>query len=411
MPILARPRPSLPAQPIKPAPAPSPTRTPRTRLASCLAALLCASPVAASTAAVPPASNEAASAGAPSPARAASAGARKAEATRKADAKANKARPAPQLTPSYARHAQAMAFAKDVAERRGLDRDWLVAQLSQALRTPAVERLIMPAPPGVAKNWAAYRERFVEPRRIAAGLVFWRDNESWLAEAEQRYGVPPEIVVAIVGVETYYGRITGNFRVIDALATLSFDFPVGRKDRSEFFRAELEEFFVYCQREGANPQKLKGSFAGAMGLPQFMPGSINRFAVDFDGDGHIDLLRSPADVIGSVAHYLIEHGWQPGLSTHHGVTPPQDLDARAALLAPDILPSFSAAMFAERGALLRESGLAHQGPLALVELENGGAAPSYVAGTLNFYAITRYNWSSYYAMAVIELAQALVKGR
>lgn len=320
----------------------------------------------------------------------------------------------PAATPTgvpYGAHPAAQAFADEVAQRRGLPAAWLQAQLAQARRVEAVRRLIMPPPTGTAKNWAAYRARFIEPQRIGAGTVFWHDHERWLRAAEERWGVPPEIVVGIVGVETMYGRVTGSFRVLDALATLSFDFPPGRKDRSAFFRSELEEFFVLCAREGADPQKLTGSYAGAMGLPQFMPGSINRFAVDFDGDGHIDLLRSPADVVGSVAHYLAAWGWQRGGATHHEVAVPPDTADRAALLAPDILPSFSAAQMAERGALLSEAGRAHVGPLALVELQNGDLAPSFVAGTLNFYAITRYNWSAYYAMAVISLAEAVKRQR
>jgi len=155
-------------------------------------------------------------------------------------------------------------------------------------------------------------------------------------------------------------------------------------------------------------------------LPQFMPGSINRYAIDFDGDGHIDLRGHPVDrvsrmgtspdVVGSVANFLAQHGWEQGLPTHYAVKVPVDSRDRAALLVPDIVPSFSAAQFAERGAVLDEAGRAHEGPLALVELQNGGAAPSYVAGTKNFYVVTRYNWSSYYALAVIDLAQALRRG-
>jgi len=302
-------------------------------------------------------------------------------------------------------------FAAEVAERRGLDRTWVVKQLAQAQRIDAVQRLVMPPPAGTAKDWAAYRERFVEPRRITAGAAFWQVNEAWLQRAEERFGVPPEIVIGIIGVETYFGRLTGGFRVIDALATLSFDFPAWRKDRSEFFRSELEEFLVLCQREGIDPQQTKGSFAGAIGIPQFMPGSINRHAVDFDGDGHIDLAGSNADAIGSVAHYLAESGWQRGLPTHYAVAVPVDSRDRAALLAPDIVPSFSAAQFTERGAVLDEAGRKHDGLLALVELQNGERAPSYVAGTQNFYAVTRYNWSSYYALAVIELGQAVAAKR
>jgi membrane-bound lytic murein transglycosylase B len=274
-----------------------------------------------------------------------------------------------------------------------------------------VRRLIMPPPVGTAKNWRAYRERFVEPQRIAAGLAFGRAHERWLGEAEVRYGVPPEVVLAIVGVETFYGRVMGNFRVVDALATLAFDFPPGRRDRSGFFRSELEEFFVWCAREGRDPIAPLGSYAGAMGLPQFMPSSINRFAVDFDGDGRIDLVTSGADVVGSVARYLADFGWKAGMATHFAATPPAGAEDLAALREKDILPSFSAAQMIERGVGLGEAARVHEGPLAFVELENGGDAPSYVAGTSNFYAVTRYNWSSYYAMAVIELAQALKAAR
>lgn len=319
--------------------------------------------------------------------------------------------PPPPSGPSYAGHAEALAFAESLAAERGLSATWLHAQLAQARRVETVRRLVMPPPAGSAKNWAAYRARFIEPQRIAAGMAFWQQHARWLVMAEERWGVPPEIVVAIVGVETFYGRITGNFRLIDALATLAFDFPPGRRDRSEFFRSELAEFFVLCAREGSDPQQLKGSYAGAMGLPQFMPGSVNRFALDFDEDGHIDLLASGADVVGSVAHFLAAHGWERGLATHFDVAVPVDTRERAVLLEPDIRPSFTAAQFIERGALLPEPARAHTGLLALVELQNGERAASYVAGTANFYVITRYNWSSYYAMAVIELAAALRQAR
>ncbi|MDP1900956.1 MAG: lytic murein transglycosylase B [Rubrivivax sp.] len=313
--------------------------------------------------------------------------------------------------PLLGHRAEMSRFADELAERHGLPRDGVLKALRQARRVQAVRKLIMPPVAGTAKNWAAYRARFIEPQRIAAGLAFWRAHEHWLAQAEQRWGVPPEIVVAIVGVETFYGRVMGDFRTLDALATLAFDFPPGRKDRSAFFRNELEEFFVLCAREGTEPQTVKGSYAGAIGLPQFMPGSINRFALDMDGDGHIDLQTSAADVVGSVAHFLAQAGWQRGLPTHFEVALPVETHERAALLAPDILPSFSAAQFAERGAVLDAAGQAHTAALALVELQNGDRAPSYVAGTQNFYVITRYNWSSYYAMAVIELAQALRRQR
>jgi membrane-bound lytic murein transglycosylase B len=312
---------------------------------------------------------------------------------------------------AYATRQDVRAFAVEVSERRQLPLDWVESQLAQARRQDAAQRLMMPPPAGAAKNWAVYRDRFIEPQRVMAGVRFWQDNAEWLQRAEERYGVPGEIIVGIVGVETFYGRITGNFRILDVLATLAFDFPAGRRDRSAFFRAELEEFLVLCQREAMDPTQPKGSYAGAMGLPQFMPGSVNRFAVDFDGDGRIDLQGSAADVIGSVANYLAAHGWNRGMATHYEVSVPTDTSQRATLMLPDILPTFSAEQMQALGAELGQAGRAHAGPLALVELQNGTAAPSYVAGTQNFYAVTRYNWSSYYAMAVIMLGDAVKKQR
>ena len=223
--------------------------------------------------------------------------------------------------------------------------------------------------------------------------------------------MPASIVVGVIGVETFYGRHTGSFRVLDALATLAFDFPPGRRDRSEFFRAELEELLHLAATRADAVLQWQGSYAGAFGLPQFMPSSLARYAVDFDEDGRIDLLGSAPDAIGSVAHYLAAFGWEKGLPTHHEVAVPVDTGDRAVLLGPDIVPSFTPRQFLERGAKLSEAAQAHEGLLALVELQNGEAAPSYVAGTRNFWVITRYNWSSYYAMAVIDLAAAVQAAR
>jgi membrane-bound lytic murein transglycosylase B len=311
----------------------------------------------------------------------------------------------------YAEHPSAMQFAAEVAARRGWDLTWVERHVGRAQLLPAVQRLIMPPPAGTAKNWAAYRARFIEPTRIQAGLRFWDNHAALLERAEAQFGVPAEIVIGILGVETFYGRIMGDFRALDALATLSFDFPPGRRDRSDFFRGELEELLAFAQRDGIDPRSLKGSYAGALGLPQFMPGSINRYAVDYDGDGRIDLRANAADVIGSVASYLAAFGWQRGMPTHFDVAPPVDTTARARLLVPDILPSFSAQQMSEAGARLGADAQSHAGPLALVELQNGDAAPSFVAGTQNFYTVTRYNWSSYYALAVIELGQEVAKAR
>jgi membrane-bound lytic murein transglycosylase B len=308
----------------------------------------------------------------------------------------------------YAGNEEALRWADEAAQRRGLDRDWVRRAVERAQFLPVVARLMQPAPAGTPKNWRVYRSRFIDAVRIDAGLRFWQDNQDVLERAEKQYGVPAEIIVGIVGVETIYGQQTGNFRVVDALATLAFNFPESHPraaERRDYFRGELEHFLVLQSQRQADPLGPLGSYAGAMGMAQFMPSSWLRWAVDFDGDDRIDLTRSPADVIGSVANYFKSYGWQPGMPTHYPVSfDPATLD-KDALLAPDILPTFSVASFMAKGIVLWGPALEHKGPLALVELQNGDDEPQYFAGTENFYVITRYNWSSYYAMAVIELAR------
>ncbi|MCP5284085.1 MAG: lytic murein transglycosylase B [Burkholderiaceae bacterium] len=317
----------------------------------------------------------------------------------------------PPAPPPYDTRAEVQAFAAQMAARHGWDARWVLLQLRGAQLQRSTQKLMMPAPPGQAKNWAAYRDRFVEPQRIAAGTAFWQANADALARAEARYGVPAEVIVGIVGVETFYGRVLGRYRALDVLATLAFDFPSGRSDRSGYFRDELEQLLVLARHEDVDPASLTGSFAGAIGLPQFMPGSINRHAVDFDGDGHIDLTTSAADAIGSIAHFLAQHGWRPGMPVTFDVTPPDDPAQRARLLAPDIVPSFDAATFAAAGATLSPAGQAHDGLMALVSVDNGDAPPSFVAGTVNFFVLTRYNRSSYYARAVLALGEAVRSAR
>jgi membrane-bound lytic murein transglycosylase B len=317
----------------------------------------------------------------------------------------------------YANREDAMQMADDIAQRRDLDKEWVRAAIGQARNIGQISRLMQPAPKGVAKNWRVYRSRFIDPVRIKAGVKFWQNNAEALAKAEKEYGVPAEIIVGIIGVETIYGRDTGSYRVIDALATLTFDFPSSHPralERQAFFKGELEHFLSLTSRSSVDPLSLRGSYAGAMGLPQFMPSSWVKYAIDFDEDGKVDLFNSPTDVIGSVANYFKSFKWQLGMPTHYSVNfdaTKLDMDA---LMAPDILPTFSVASFTAKGAVLNAAGAAHAGLVALIELQNGdpsiaGNAPSYVAGTENFYAITRYNWSSYYAMAVIELGREIAQ--
>jgi membrane-bound lytic murein transglycosylase B len=318
-------------------------------------------------------------------------------------------------TETYAQHAAAMRFADDVAQRRGLDGPQVRALLAQARKLPSVQKAMLPAPKATAKNWAAYRARFIEPIRLRAGQAFWEKHKRWLDKAEADTGVPASLIVGVIGVETLYGQHMGNYRVIDALATLAFDFPAAHPRaaaRTEYFLGELEQYLSLTHRASIDPNSLRGSYAGAMGMPQFMPTSWAKYAVDFDGDGKVDLFGTPADAIGSVAHYFKAFGWQPGAPTHYAVSFDTTRLDMEALLAPDILPSFSVASFQAKGAVLTLEAQAHNGPLALIELHNGdpaqgGQAPSYVAGTENFYAVTRYNWSSYYALAVIELGEAI----
>ena len=310
--------------------------------------------------------------------------------------------------PAYSTHQEAMQLADDIAARRDLNRDWVREAIGQARKMPQAIRFMTPAASGTAKNWRVYRTRYIDAYRIQQGVKFWRANRDTLARAQGEYGVPAEIIVGIIGVETVYGQETGTFRVIDALATLTFDFPDAHpraRERREFFQGELEQYLSLTHRTQIDPMSLRGSFAGAMGVPQFMPSSWVKYAIDFDGDGKVDLFNSTSDVIGSVANYFKAFNWQAGMPTHYPVTFDIAKLDKDALLAPDILPTFSVASFTAKGAVLEGDALNHVGPLALIELQNAGGEPSYVAGTENFYAITRYNWSSYYAMAVIELGR------
>ena len=314
---------------------------------------------------------------------------------------------------SYANHPAARAASDSMAQNSALNRTWVRATLAQARMLPDVVRAVTPAKDPSVRNWQVYRERMVDPVRIEAGVQFWLRNAKTLERAERETGVPASVIVGILGVETIYGKHMGKYRVLDALATLAFDFPASHPKapaRAAYFLQELESFLVWCQATGRDPLTVRGSYAGAMGMAQFMPSSWQKYAVDFDADGRIDLFDNSKDAIGSIANYLAAFGWKAGMPTHY----PVQLDATRldlpALLEKDIVPSMSSAQMAERGVILPPQALQHAGLLALIELVNGNdATPSYVAGTDNFYVVTRYNWSSFYALSVIELGEAVAR--
>lgn len=300
-------------------------------------------------------------------------------------------------------------FIDEMAARHGFERSALAALMSQVRYVDATIQLIKPAPPGKPKNWQAYSQLFIEPVRIDTGVRFWNDNAEALARAEAAYGVPAEIIVGIIGVETVYGRNTGRFRVLDALTTLAFSYPEtpNRTARMAFFRGELESALLYARQNGIEPLSLLGSYAGAIGLPQFMPSSIIEYATDFDGDGQVDLRNSAVDAIGSVASFLSRHGWQrndPGpLVYQAAVSPARGWEA---LLGAGLSATFSEKDLAAAG-VSSSAPLAPGMPYGLIDLQNGAEPTEYWLATRNFFAITQYNRSYFYAMSVVQLGRAV----
>jgi len=305
------------------------------------------------------------------------------------------------LAAGYTTHPGYAAFEARMIDEHGFTRDELRRWFDSAERKDGIlEAIARPAEKRL--SWGEYRKLFITQSRIDGGIAFWRENAASLARAKETYGVSPEVVVAIIGVETRYGDNMGSYRVIDALSTLAFDYP----PRSTFFSGELEQFLVMAREQGFDPLALRGSYAGAMGMGQFIPSSFRAYAVDFDGDGHADIWTSRADAIGSVANYFDKHGWEHGAGVVVPAHPVAQVDASR--MNPGLEPNVPAG---ELAAL----GVAPAAPLPATEavlplMLEGEDGTEYWLGLRNFYVITRYNRSPLYAMAVNELSQQIRAG-
>ena len=295
----------------------------------------------------------------------------------------------------YRDHPSADALIDRVAAK-GIDRMWLEAALSQATRQESILKAIS-RPAEKSKPWSEYQDIFLTDRRAKEGIEFWRENKVALDRVSRETGVPSEIIVAIIGVETYYGRITGGYRVIDALSTLAFDYP----RRSPFFTKELEVFLALAYESGLPLAEMKGSYAGAMGLGQFMPSSYMAYAKDYEDDGVIDIWLNPNDAVMSVANYFVAHGWRPGGE----VILAADFSGDVSVFEGGLKPNQTIAELAESG--LSAVGPADPSAVATPIKFEGKGGDEYWLGLHNFYVITRYNHSAMYAMAVFQLSQAL----
>lgn len=314
----------------------------------------------------------------------------------------------------YANNPAVNSFIDDLVARYDFNADTLHAIFNQVSYSATAVKLVTPSPNPSVKNWQSYQSRFIEPIRVNGGVKFWRANQQWLDRASQTYGVPPEIVVAIIGVETLYGKYTGNFRVLDALTTLAFDYPntPNRDAREQLFRKNLEDFLVWTHTSNIDPSSVQGSYAGAIGIAQFMPSSILQYAVDFDGSQQIDLRNSPADAIGSVANFLKQSGWEAGRPVMWQIGPDVgSLGIAQAAADGKPEPHWALNQLLKAGMVLNEPGLNTDSelgtPVTVVDLPTPGQPTQYALGLQNFYAITRYNRSFFYATTVYQLAQAI----
>lgn len=302
----------------------------------------------------------------------------------------------------YSANSAAQQFIDEMVREQKFDRAQLQAVLQHAEKKQSILDAIS-RPAEKSKTWAEYQQIFLQPDRVQQGLEFWKAHADTLARAEKTYGVPAEMIVAIIGVETRYGRNKGSYRVVDALSTLAFDYP----PRSTFFRSELKNFLLLTREQKQDPLQLQGSYAGAMGYGQFMPSSYRAYAVDFDNDGFTDIWNNPVDAIGSVANYFKRHGWKAGEPVVAKVKPAAAANkalANQSLKAEKKLGDLRKAGFSVEG------GLPDATPAGLVLLLDGPQGDEYWAGMTNFYVITRYNTSRMYAMAVYQLSQAIAAG-
>jgi len=308
----------------------------------------------------------------------------------------------PKQGPTYAKRPEVRAYIKEMARRHGFVEKELVYLFSRTHRIdPILQAIAQPAEK--VKSWKEYRELLLSEKRLSGGREFWAAHRAALERAEREFGVPAEYIVAIIGVETLYGRNTGRYRVIDALSTLAFDYP----PRAEFFREELTSYLLLARDEGINVFATKGSYAGAIGIPQFMPGSARRYAVDFDGSGAIDLHRSPVDAVGSVANFLKRHGWRTGDAVLLGAK--VEGKGYEAYATGGLEPKATLAELAAAGVQAQPplpGGLADP-RAALIELATPGEPSDFRLGLHNFWVLTRYNRSALYAAAVSDLADSL----
>lgn len=295
----------------------------------------------------------------------------------------------------YRQHPEAKKFIEEMVHKHGFTRIELERSLAKAEKKQGILDAIS-RPAEKSKTWKEYRPIFMVPLRIENGTKFWKENKPALTRAEKEYGVPAEIIVSIIGVETNYGRNTGGYNVIDALSTLAFDYP----PRAPFFRSELENFLLLTREQKHNPIEFKGSYAGAMGYGQFMPSSYRKWAVDFNGDGFTDIWKNPEDAIGSVANYFKAHGWKTGepvtVSAH------ANSESEIAQLNTVMVPEVTIEQWRGRG-INPVSWLPPSTPAIAIQFD-GANGIEYWFGLQNFYTITRYNRSPMYAMAVYQLS-------